>query len=67
MGALPSQPAQVQHSERDAEATVRLMLLYERPGYRDRTRKELTLINQSGNWQISRETNLEVEVLDAGN
>ncbi len=45
-------------------ATVRFMLIYERPGYADRTLKELELVNLNGDWRISSEKNIQVQVLD---
>ncbi len=48
----------------DGLATVRFMLIYERPGYGDQTLKELDLIQRNGEWRINRESNLSVELLN---
>lgn len=47
----------------DSQATVRFMLIYERPGYCDRTLKEMDWVNQSGDWSITEETNVLVDVM----
>jgi hypothetical protein len=44
-------------------AIVRFTLMYSRPGYSDRTDKELELIWVGGSWRISREKNISVEEL----
>jgi hypothetical protein len=44
-------------------ATTRFTLVYERPGYSDRTFKELELLNTGTGWKISSEENLRVEQL----
>lgn len=42
-------------------ATTRFTLIYERPGYSDRTYKELELLNTGEGWKITSEENLRVE------
>ncbi len=41
-------------------AKTRFQMLYEKPGYADKTLKELTLIKQNGMWRISEENNISV-------
>lgn len=48
-------------------AVVRFTLIYERPGYSDSTYKELELVNQEGEWKISNETNIQVNISDQAN
>ena len=43
-----------------AQVQVRFWLVYTRPGYADRTHKEITLGKNGRIWQILRERNLEV-------
>lgn len=43
-------------------AVTRFTLIYERPGYSDRTYKELELLNRHGEWKISSEKNLKIEL-----
>jgi len=43
-----------------SQASTRFTLIYERPGYRDETYKELNLEQLDGKWLISGETSLRV-------
>ena len=44
-------------------AIIRFTMIYERPGHSDSTIKEIELISRRGEWKISVENNIQVEVL----